>query len=82
MARQRRDRGLRPIYPKVLYPLDDFVKRVGTGKECIHDLHASGELRLKRTGNTYWVLGQDWIDFAMSRDAVSRRASRSMSPHG
>ena len=66
-----------PVVPNVLYPLEGFTNVCGTGTKRLHELHADGRLRLKREGNRYWILCQEWIDYVLTQDAMPRRRSRS-----
>ena len=71
--RQAQKSRRRPIYPKVLYPLADISVRAGLSIAAFHELHANGRLRLKKAGNTYYVLGGDYIAYVSTRDAIPRR---------
>ena len=66
-----------PVVPNVLYPLEGFTNVCGTGTKRLHELHADGRLRLKREWNRYWILGQEWIDYVLTQDAMPRRRGRS-----
>lgn len=76
----RQKPGEQPIQPEVLYPLSRFVDFCGTGKTKLNRLHAEGKLTLKRTGNTRWILGRDWIDYVLSQDAPRQRGRSVSAP--
>lgn len=46
----------------VAYPLGKFVDVVGRGESVLHDLRTTGQLPMTKSGNHWWVLGEDWLN--------------------
>ena len=45
-----------------MYPLQDFMRRVGLGRHAMRTARQNG-LRVRRTGNRGYVLGDDWFAY-------------------
>lgn len=45
------------------YPLAEFARRVGRGVSVLHDLRTMKQLPMTRSGNFWWVLGEDWLAY-------------------
>lgn len=45
-----------------VYPLADFMRRAGLGRHAMRTARSKG-LRVRRTGNRGYVVGDDWLDY-------------------
>ena len=58
----------RTIKKGEMYPLQDFMRRVGLGRHAMRTARNSG-LKVRRTGNRGYVLGDDWFEYLDSQSA-------------
>jgi hypothetical protein len=61
---------LGPIDPDRLYPLEVFAKITGLGRAALRTARHAG-LVVRYVGGRGWVLGQDWIEYAMQHGRES-----------
>lgn len=68
MAKVTKNAALQPIHPQSLYPLSIFGAHAGLSAFAIRTARKGG-LRILRVGNRAYVLGSDFIEYAIKAQA-------------
>lgn len=59
----RAKQSLQVVRAGEAYPLGVFARMVGRGVPVLHELRTMKQLPMTRSGNFWWVLGEDWLAY-------------------
>lgn len=71
MPKQTRGDNLRPIDPRILYPLPVFEEHSGLSKAAMRTARRNG-LRVLRVGGRAFVLGSDFIEYVLKAQSADQ----------
>jgi hypothetical protein len=71
MAKRTKNDRLQPIQPQSLYPLQVFEEHAGLSSTAIRTARRGG-LRVLRIGIRAYILGSDFIDYAIKAQASDK----------